>query len=153
MSKDITDFRGSDTIDISEVCDRVDELREERADLQSEIDEADENDDAEALAKANEDFEDWESENSEELKELESLLDELQGYGGNHQWRGNWYPHILIADSYFEEFAQEEAESLDLIDANASWPYTCIDWKQAAEELQQDYSSVEFDGDTYYYQG
>ena len=30
------------------------------------------------------------------------------------------------------------------------WPYSCIDWEQAAEELQQDYMSVEFDGVTYW---
>jgi hypothetical protein len=34
-----------------------------------------------------------------------------------------------------------------------AWPRNCIDWKEAAEQLQQDYSCVEFDGTTYWYRG
>lgn len=34
-------------------------------------------------------------------------------------------------------------------DANR-WPFTCIDWDKAAQELQMDYTSVEFDGITYW---
>lgn len=58
----------------------------------------------------------------------------------------------LIPESDFEEYAQELAEELDLIPENAAWPSNCIDWEQAARELSQDYSTVEFDGESYYYQ-
>lgn len=58
----------------------------------------------------------------------------------------------FIKDSYFEEFARDEAENIGAFNAREnSWPYSCIDWEKAAEELQTDYSSVEFDGLTYYY--
>jgi hypothetical protein len=30
------------------------------------------------------------------------------------------------------------------------WPFTCIDWEQAASELQMDYSAVDFDGVIYW---
>jgi hypothetical protein len=87
----------------------------------------------------------------DEFKRLTVLLDELRGNGGDHDWRGDWYPVILVRDSYFEDFAREEAESLDLIKSDARWPYTCIDWKKAARELQMDYSTSDFDGVDYYY--
>ena len=47
--------------------------------------------------------------------------------------------------------AQELAEDCGLIPDDAKWPCNCIDWEQAAEELQVDYSTVEYDGETYYY--
>lgn len=46
-----------------------------------------------------------------------------------------------------EDFAEETAEQLGLIDKNANWPYTCIDWERAAEELMQDYTEQ----DGYYF--
>jgi hypothetical protein len=81
---------------------------------------------------------------------LESLLADLKGMGGDEQWRGDWYPITLIRDSYFRDYAQELAEDIGAIPADAGWPSRCIDWDQAARELQQDYSSIEFDGITYW---
>jgi hypothetical protein len=86
-----------------------------------------------------------------ELQRLTALLENLKGNGGDEEWRGSWYPIVLVRDSYFKDFAQQEAEDLDLIKANASWPNNCIDWDQAARELQMDYTTVEFDGVTYWY--
>ena len=59
------------------------------------------------------------------------------------------YGATLIHDEYFETYAEELAN--DLYDIEDHWPYTCIDWEQAAEELKQDYSQIEWDGNTYYY--
>ncbi len=56
----------------------------------------------------------------------------------------------LIRDSYFKNHAQELAEDCDMIPKDARWPMTCIDWDQAARELQMDYFSVDFDGETYW---
>ena len=39
-----------------------------------------------------------------------------------------------------EDFARSIAEELGLINKNAKWPYTCIDWGFAAKELMYDYS-------------
>lgn len=41
-----------------------------------------------------------------------------------------------------EDFAYETAMSLGAIDKHANWPYTCIDWEQAARELMMDYSEA-----------
>jgi hypothetical protein len=86
-----------------------------------------------------------------EFDTLKELLSDLESNGGDEEWRGAWYPVTLVRDSYFRDYAQEEAEDLDLVKSDARWPYTCIDWRQAAEELKQDYSTVEFDGVTYWY--
>lgn len=86
-----------------------------------------------------------------ELQRLNALLDELRGNGGDHGWRDNWYPLLLVRDSYFENFARDEAEQLGLIKSDMSWPYTCINWEEAAEQLQHDYSSISFDGVDYWY--
>jgi antirestriction protein len=39
-----------------------------------------------------------------------------------------------------EDFARNMADDLGVIDKNPSWPYTCIDWEQAASELMYDYA-------------
>jgi len=85
-----------------------------------------------------------------EFDSLKGFLDDLNGMGGDEQWRGDWYPVSLIRDSYFKEYAQELADDIGAIDASASWPCNCIDWDKAARELRMDYSSVEFDGVTYW---
>ena len=84
---------------------------------------------------------------------LGALLDELAsaGDGGDVQWEGEWYPITLIRDSYFKAYAQEFAEDIGALNPKASWPYNCIDWSFAARELQMDYTSVEYDGVTYWY--
>lgn len=89
-------------------------------------------------------------EERDELRALGALLDECKGNGGDEQWRGDWYPVTLIRDSYFREYAQELAEDIGAINPDAGWPYSCIDWEQAARELRMDYTPVEFDGVTYW---
>ena len=34
-------------------------------------------------------------------------------------------------------------------DASSQWPYTCIDWDQAARELKMGYTELEYDGVAY----
>jgi hypothetical protein len=83
-----------------------------------------------------------------ELKALEALQEEAEGYCPD--WK---YGATLIADSYFEDYAQELAEDLGYTGGHnkpLTWPFTCIDWEKAADELQQDYTAVEFDGVTYW---
>jgi hypothetical protein len=127
-NKTTFDFH-ADIIDVSTLTDYIDD------NLGPDEDEEDERDD----------------ETRAQVALVKSLLDDLRGYGGDHQWEGEWYPARLIADSHFEEYARELADDIGAIDRKASWPMTCIDWKKAAEELRVDYSSVEIDGRTYWY--
>jgi hypothetical protein len=83
----------------------------------------------------------------EELKVLHSLAEEASGYAAD--WS---HGETLIRDSYFEDYAQQLAEDIGATNSEAAhqWPLTCIDWKQAARELQMDYTSVDYDGVTYW---
>lgn len=87
----------------------------------------------------------------EELAMLEGILSELAGYGGDKKFEGDWYPAGLVADSYFQEYAQNLVEYWGMVDTNARWPMDCIDWEQVARELQMDYSSIEIRDTTYWY--
>ncbi len=89
-------------------------------------------------------------EDRDELKILLAFMEDMKGYGGDEQWRGDWYPVTIIRDSYFKEYAQELAEDIGAINAGATWPNNCIDWEQAARELRMDYTCVDFDGVDYW---
>jgi hypothetical protein len=129
-----------DTIDVRDVIDRVEELREER-------DSHNLDDDGNNTAN------DWVSDYPDEAAELakfESLLSDLAGYGGDHQWKGDWYPTSIIHDSYFTEAMQELCEEIG--DIPKGFPsYIVIDWEATADNLRVDYSSIKFDGETYWY--
>jgi hypothetical protein len=86
----------------------------------------------------------------EELKSLKKLMKNCEGMGGDEEYKGIWYPLLLIREDYFEDYAQQEAEDLGLIKTDLSWPYNCIDWEEAAEQLKLDYTDIDFKGVTYY---
>jgi hypothetical protein len=120
------------TIDSRDVLDRIDEL----SDL------------LEDTGIADKDIggpDDIYSNERDELAALESLSKQASGYADD--WR---HGCTLIRESYFETCAREFAEDIGAIPNDARWPCTCIDWEQAARELQMDYTGVEFDGVTYY---
>lgn len=155
----MTDEIGGDTFDVRDAIERFEELESDRADLEETLsgliedagEDYDSDDESPEIVAARDSLNEWDGENGDEFKALESFLEEVKGNGGDEQWRGSWYPVVFVRDSYFTEFAQEEAESLGMVDSDVKWPYTCIDWDKAAEELQQDYTSVEFRGDTYWH--
>lgn len=126
----------ADAIDIRDVIARVEELRTLLADPDDSADE-----DTKADIEAD----------TEELATLEALLNDLSGPGGDEQWEGAWYPSPLIRETYFESYAQELAEDWGKISHNPEWPHSFIDWERAARVLQTEYSSVEYDGVTYWY--
>lgn len=157
-----------DIIDSRDVIARIEALTEERDDLRGTVEEAQEelkglreghsrspsDDEAEAeetadtaLADARAILLTWDDEYGAELKALEALQEEAEGYAPD--WK---YGALLIQDSYFEDYARELAKDCCDMPKEVRWPFTCIDWERAAEELQQDYTSVEFDGVEYWVQ-
>jgi hypothetical protein len=152
-----------DIIDSRDVIARIEELESERSDIADALAEAVTEQEARDLANEGRDgiplseadsnpvgnltdqLAEWDGDNGGELKALKDLESEAEGYAPD--WR---HGATLIRDSHFQDHAQQEAEDLGLLQKGASWPYTCIDWEQAASELQQDYTSVDFDGVTYW---
>ena len=131
MTKSITEVNlNVDMLEVEDITNRVDELRE-------------------LLEEANEsDY----TEERQELHFLEQTLGEMQGYGGNHQWEGHWYPDYLIADRHFKTYAKELAYDISGKELReASWPMNCIDWEKATEQLQMDYTSITIDGHEFLY--
>jgi len=124
----------SDLLDTRDLMARFDELESERDDLETD----------EAKGQ-------WDdSDDGKEFADLEELLEELRGNGGDEQWKGSWYPVTLIADSYFVEAMEELVK--DIGDMPSEIPgYMVIDWDATAENLRADYSSVEYQGTTYWY--
>jgi antirestriction protein len=85
------------------------------------------------------------SEEDAELATLQAFAEEAEGYA--QDWS---FGESLIRDSYFEDYARELADDIGAIDSDAGWPTACIDWEQAASDLQMDYTSVELDGVTFW---
>lgn len=80
-----------------------------------------------------------------ELKALHDLVRQATNYSDD--WE---YGATLIRDSYFIEYAKDYAEDIGAVSLDRVWPSNHIDWQAAAQELHQDYTSVEFDGVTYW---
>ena len=140
-----------DVIDSRDIIERIKELESLRDDWQIDNDLPDyaRDDDAESRSAWTDDnMEKWgEWEKSDEGQELCTLSD-LQGQAeGYSDWE---WGAALIRDSYFEDYARELAIDIGAIKKDSSWPCNCIDWERAAEELQMDYTSVLFDGVTYW---
>jgi len=130
--------------------DRIVELEAERLTWLDSLTQEDKETLARSLLVTNEELtdqdfqEEWES--SIDGNELKNLLELREDIGRS------WAENVsLVPDSEFEEFAQQEADSLGLISDKNSWPTCYINWEFAAESLKQDYSTVDYDGETYYY--
>ena len=141
----LEDNGNDNLIDPRDIGQRINELESERGNFEGTIEDLEEGrvtavntgtaDEVialnEEIAEARAALEEWD--NSDEARELKTLKDFWDDIDQNES---------LIADSYFEEYAQELAEELGYMDSANRWPYTCIDWEQAARGLQQDYSLV-----------
>jgi hypothetical protein len=162
-----------DIISLSDITERVEDLRDQRGDLEelreaveeaqgdyndlqddedaTEAQREEAGDELAAARKALQEAEAFrETEDGEELAKLESLLKELCGYGGDHQFDGDWYPGMLIRYSHFTDYCMELVQ--DIGDLPKDIPsYLAIDWDKTADNLRVDYSEVEFDGVTFLY--
>lgn len=86
----------------------------------------------------------------------ENILCGLKGNGGDIQYGGDWYPQELISEDYFENYAEELTYELYGNEfRNSNWPFSCIDWEEAAKELKMDYTHIDVKYEnciyTYYY--
>ena len=84
---------------------------------------------------------------SSEADEYISLVDLRDECGGLPDWE---YGQTLIHEDHFTDYAMELAEDTGMVARDAGWPNRHIDWQAAAEELQNDYTTVNFAGATYW---
>ena len=139
-----------DILDTRDLNKRLNELEDEREDLEDAVTilkdelkdcDPDEKEDYENnVADAIEALQEWDDEYKEELDELYTMWDEIPG------WRRG---EMLIAEGDFAEYAEQLAD--DLYGIKKHWPFDHIDWDAAADALKVDYSSIEYQGTTYFY--
>lgn len=121
---DLTD-NTRDTIDVRDVIERIEEIENEF-------------DDDGALP----------PEYVAEYAVLVALMDDLKGNGGDEQWRGDWYPMVLIRDAHFNDYMDEMvADCYEMPKDLPSFMTITLDYVS----LQMDYSSVDIGGVTYWY--
>lgn len=114
------------TFDSRDIIERIDELENDNTNDDGEIVIADE-------------------EEAEEYLVLKSIQEEADGYSDFE------FGVQFIRDDYFEDYAQQFAEDIGAIPQDAEWPASYIDWEAAASALQMDYTSIEIQGETYWY--
>ena len=131
-----------DVIDSRDVIARIEELEGERDSFEIDAEILDEPD---TIGNVEVEWAIQNEDDAKELKTLTELAEEAEDYASD--WR---YGETLIRDSYFEDYARDLAEDIGAIKENASWPNNYIDWEAASEALKLDYTSVEFDGVTYW---
>ena len=130
----------NNVIDVRDIIARVEELENESVIF---LDESDDDKRTAAWRMANPD-------DAAELDTLRDILAELAGYGGDEEWRGDWYPVTLIQDKYFEDYARQLLDDCGLIPHDLPH-YIAIDWETTAQNVQVDYTPIEIDGLTYWY--
>lgn len=136
-----------DVIDSRDIIRRIEDLESDRDTWEINDPAAPDDENAPMVSDTDESRAAWAIENeddAEELRILKALAEEGEGYG---DWN---HGETLIRDSYFETYAQQFAEDIGALEGCDTWPATCIDWERAARELQQDYTSIEYDGETYW---
>jgi len=82
----------------------------------------------------------------DEQEELAALLALAAEGESSPDWE---YGEALIHTDYFVTYAQELAEDCCDLPSPNQWPASCIDWDQAARELELDYTTINFDGTDY----
>lgn len=129
-----------DVIDSRDVIERIEELRAELEEWH------DEQETTLSFEFALQDEANFPEHNDEyrELRALESLAKEAEGYAAD--WK---YGETLVRDSYFEDYARELLEDCGDIPKNLPH-YIEIDWAATASNIRADYTSVDFDGVTYW---
>lgn len=133
----------ADTLYVSEIIERVEELREERDGFVIGAPDGTETESPEEWAEQN-------PEDSEELETLEGLLSQLAGYGGDEQWEGKWYPQSLIHRDYFVTAMEELCKDIGELPKEIPG-YIVIDWEATANNLEVDYSTVDYNGQEFLY--
>lgn len=125
----------------------VDAMRDAAEELNSCEDEEEQEDLADKLNTATGRLEDWDDFNRANMQDLKELLRLKQEVGADAWDEGL----VLINEDYLVRYAQEEAEEQHGAELFNSWPFDYIEWGDAAEALLVDMQSVDYEGETYWF--
>lgn len=131
--------------DSRDLQERLDELQA-KADLieeiQEELAEAGDNVDTNEIIERLDDAKaDFDEDEQTELKELKELSDEVP------EWE---FGATLICVDDWVDYVKEMLEDCGDIPKNLP-SYIEIDWEKTADNIEADYSTIDYQGDTYYY--
>ena len=132
----------ADVLDSRDIIERIKELEGEYEALADAVKDAEPEDKEDAETALSE----WdESEDGREFEALKALQEDASG-------SGDWvYGATLVRESYFTDYAKELCEDIGDIPKDLPWYIeSAIDWDKVADAIQQDYTTAEFDGVTYY---
>lgn len=146
-----------DAVDSRDILARISELEQEKETLRDKLLEAgvelagldvDLASALSALELAQDRLAEWDNGgDGAELLTLQAVIEEAEGYSGDSAKDGIFF----IRDSHFTEYARQLADDMGQLKQDLNWPYNCIDWEEAASQLQQDYTSVTWDGVDYWF--
>ena len=138
----------SDILDARELDERLEYLSNTREELEEKAKERED-----GLEMEGHDIEVWTTKDGTVLAESDEYgEDEESEYkilkDAENEWDSRNEP-TLVNEDYFTKYAEQLAEDLGYMNNANRWPYTCIDWEKAADELRSDYTSIELDGHTF----
>ena len=136
-------------LDTRDLQEQIDNLESEIEDLNEYLEDLDKD-----LGMCGSDFEllTVQDEIEKGKEQLQDLRDELQPlldlkYEGIPDWN---YGATLIPESDWEEYVEDLMKDCGYISNDVPW-WIVIDWSATADNVAADYSTVDYDGDTYYY--
>lgn len=125
-------------LDTRDLQARLEELESEREDFQNTVNDAEAGEEKQT---AQEELDVWDAENLEELEALRELKDEVS------EWDDG---NTLIPEEDWIDYVQELLIDIGDLPSDLPW-YIEIDWDRTAENIAQDYGTVDYLGTTYYY--
>lgn len=140
-----------DVIDSRDVIAAIEELESDRATYAADVEKAKEaveifnaTESHEALAAAEAALAEWDEENTEDLQSLKEFAAEGEGYSAD--WR---HGVTCVNEDYWVEYCEELVQDIGDLPRNIPG-YLAIDWQKTAENIKQDYTSIKWEGNTFY---
>jgi hypothetical protein len=148
MKKEVDNSQ--DVIDSRDIISRIEELEEEKEEFivnESSIPEEKSPSWGEVAESQGDEESKWdETEEGEELKALLAVQEEAEGYCPD--WK---YGASLIRESFFTQYCKDLTKEIGGLPKEIpGYIENNINWDGVAEDLQADYTSVDFDGVTYW---
>lgn len=125
-------------LDTRDLQERLEELEGERTDLREAVDDAEGEEEKQT---AHEELDVWEGDNLDELEALWKLKDEVS------EWDDG---NTLVPEDEWIDYVEEVLKDCGDLPPEIPW-YIEIDWEKTAENIAQDYRTVDYLGTTYYY--